>query len=179
MLRGSKGKGTEETGIHQREVLRIQTLGEFGSSLVTFDFSLKCKDGVVETAEWMSKTEYPYNMHFYTLRTSDYNSHIDATDEDRAKAESASKSVLFDMESAWRELLGFGGMASQKVRDKDIARLDRIGLKGMCVRVGKSDGYLYSESPCSYRWLHLIYLHLPRRLNLYRHWISTSFHWIL
>ena len=38
-------------------------------------------------------------------------------------------------------MLGFGVMTSQKVRDKDIARLDRNGLKRMCVRVGKSDGY--------------------------------------
>ena len=45
------------------------------------------------------------------------------------------------MESAWREMLRFGGMTSKKVRDKDIAGLDRNGLKRMCVRMWKSDGY--------------------------------------
>ena len=111
MLRGSKGKGTEETAQEIREVLKNTDPGRIGlitvftnSSLVTFDFSVKCKDGVGETAEWMKKTEYPYNMHFYTLGTSDYNSHIDATDEERVKAESVSKSVLFDTESAWRDV---------------------------------------------------------------------------
>ena len=106
MLRGSKGKGTEKTAQEIREVLKNTNPGKIwfitvftNSSLVTFDFSNKFKDGVVQTAEWMNKTEYPYNMHFYTIRTSDYNSHMDATDEDRAKAERVSKSALLDMES--------------------------------------------------------------------------------
>ena len=117
MLKGSKGKGTEETSQEIREVLKDTNHGRIwfitvftNSSLVTFDFSVKCKDGVGETAEWLSKTEYSYNMHFYPLRTSDYNSYIDATDEDRAMAERVSKSALLDMESTWREILGLGGM---------------------------------------------------------------------
>ena len=147
MLRGSKGKGTEETAQEIREVLKNTDPGRIGlitvftnSSLVTFDFSVKCKDGVGETAEWMNKTEYPYNMHIYTVPHSDYNRR-EATDEERAKIEIVSKSVLFDMESTWREVLGFGGMTTQKMRDEVITRLDRNGLKWMYVGVGKSDGY--------------------------------------
>ena len=101
-------KTTEETAQGIREVLKNTNPGRIwfitvftNSSLVTFDFSVKCKDGVGETAQWMNKTEYPYKMHFYPLRTSDYNSHIDATDG--AKAESVSKTVLLDMESTWRD----------------------------------------------------------------------------
>ena len=146
MLRGSKGKGTEETSQEIREVLKDTNPGRIwfitvftNSSLLTFDFSVKCKDGDGDTAEWLSKTEYPYNMHFYTLRTSDYNSYIDATDEDRAKAERASKSALLDMESTWREILGLGGMTRQEVRDEVIARLDRNGAKWMYVRVKAGD----------------------------------------
>ena len=123
---------------------RIHTLRAVGSSLflqieVTNDFSVKCKDGVGETAEWtMNKTEYPYNMHIYTVSFLDYNRR-EATDEERAKIESVSKSVLFDMESTWREILGFGIMTSQKMRDEVIARLDKNGLKWMCVRVKRGD----------------------------------------
>ena len=143
MLRGSKGKGTEETAQEIREVLENTNPGRIWFitvfSLVTFDFSVNCKDGVGETAEWLSKTEDPYNMHFYTIRTSDYNSHIDATDEDRAKAERVSKSALLDMESTWREVLGLGGMTRQQVRNEVIARLDRNRAKWMYVRVKTGD----------------------------------------
>ena len=83
----------------------------------------------------MNKTEYPCNMHFYTIRTSD------ATDEERAKADSVSKSVLFDMESTWRAVSGFGSMTSQKMRDEVIARLNRNGLKWMYVSVGRGSGW--------------------------------------
>ena len=145
-MRGSKGRGTEETAQEIREVLKNTNPGRIwfitvftNSSLVTFDFSVKCKDEVGETAEWMKKTEYPCNMYFYTIRTSDYNSHIDATDEDRAKAERVSKSALLDMESTWREILGLGGMTRQEVRDKVIAHLDRYGAKRMYVIVKAGD----------------------------------------
>ncbi|XP_063724865.1 uncharacterized protein LOC134852927 [Symsagittifera roscoffensis] len=144
-MRLSQGKGTRHTAAVIRDVL-MDTYPESSwfitvsanSGLFTGDFSVKCKDGVGETAEWMNKTEYPYNMHIYTVPHSDYNRR-EATDEERAKIEIVSKSVLFDMESTWREVLGFGGMTTQKMRDEVIARLDRNGLKWMYVGVGKGD----------------------------------------
>ena len=148
MLRGSKGKSIGDTAVEIRDVLSkivpesfwFITVSANSSFFFTNEFSVKCKDGVGETAEWtMNKTEYPYNMHIYTLRNTDYNSRKDATDEERAKAESVSKSVLFDMESTWREVLGFGSMTSQKMRDEVIARLDRNRLKWMYVSVGRGD----------------------------------------
>ena len=166
MLRGSKGKSTWDTAAEIRGVLRdtypesswFITVSTKSSFFFTNDFSVKCKDGVGETAEWMNKTEYPYNMHIYTVPHSDYNRHR-ATDEERAKIESVSKSVLFDMESTWRAVLGFGSMTSQKMRDEVIARLDRNGLKWMSVlvlrgyvkwanfdiqsRLVYTDGYIY------------------------------------
>ena len=146
MLRGSKGKGTEKTAVEIRDVLDktvpesiwFITVSANSSFFFTNDFSVKCKDGVGESAEWMNKTEYPYNMHIYTVPDSDSNRRS-TTDEERAKAESVSKSVLFDMESTWRAVSGFGSMTSQKMRDEVVARLDRNGLKWMCVRVHRGD----------------------------------------
>ena len=146
MLRGSKGKSTGDTAVEIRDVL-MNTYPEStwfitvsaNSSFFITDYSFKCKDGVGESAEWMNKTEYPYSMHIYNVPKSDYNRR-EATDEESAKAESVSKSVLFDMESTWREFLGFWGMTSQKMRDEVIARLDRNGLKWMNVSVGKGEG---------------------------------------
>ena len=110
------------------------------------DSSFKCNDGVGETAEWKNKTEYPYNMHIYTVPHSDYNSHIAATDEEREKAESVMKSVLSDMESR-------RGMTPQKMRDEVITRLGRSGLKWMYVRVGTGGGCGYDYSIPS-RYVH-------------------------
>ena len=104
-------------------------------------FSVKCKDGVGETAEWMNDARYDYNMHIYTVPKSEGYSHIDATDEERAKAKSVAKSVLLDMEgSIWRAILRPGDdVTEQKVRDEVIARLDRNGVKWMHVRVTTGD----------------------------------------
>ena len=142
MLRGSEGKGTENTS---GEITTAFMNAYPESSWFIYvnakdsDSSFKCKDGVGETAEWKNKTEYPYNMHIYTVPHSDCNSHIAATDEEREKAESVMKSVLSDMESRV-------GMTPQKMRDEVITRLGRSGLKWMYVRVGTGGGCGYDYS---------------------------------
>ena len=137
MLRGSEGKGTEKTA----EEIRDAFMNTYPESIwfiwvsdKNSDYSFKCKDGVGETAEWKNKTEYPYNMHIYTVPFSDHNSHLAATDEQKEKGESVVKSVLSDMESVV-------GMTSQKMREELITRLGRSGLKWMHVLVGRGGGY--------------------------------------
>ena len=131
MLKGSSGKSTGDTAEEIRDALMIAYPGRHWFLAVhskNSDFSFKCKDGVGETAEWMNKTEYPYNMHIYSVPISDYN-RINATEEEREKGESVMKSVLSDMESRV-------GVTAQKIRDEVISRLDRSGHKWMYVRVG-------------------------------------------
>ena len=136
MLKGSSGKSTEDTAVEIRTALKIAYPGR--SWFITVqsknsDYSIKCRDGVGETAEWKNKTEYPYNMHIYSVPHSDYN-HIKGTEEEREKGESVMKSVLSDMESRV-------GVTAQKIRDEVISRLDRSGHKWMYVGVGSGDGY--------------------------------------
>ena len=136
MLKGSSGKSTGDTAEEIRDALKIEYPGRSWFISVrpkNSDYSIKCKDGVGETAEWMNKTEYPYNMHIYTVPNSDYNL-IDGTEEEREKGESVMKSVLSDMESRV-------GVTSQKIRDEVISRLDRSGHKWMYVGVGRGGGY--------------------------------------
>ena len=120
------------------------------------DYSVKCKDGVGEIAEWKNKTEYPYTMHIYTVPFSDYN-YVETTDEEREKAKSVMESVLSDMESRV-------GMTSQKMRDELITRLGRSGLKWMYVRVGRGGGYghLYSipsRRVCTYGFIYVSFIY--------------------
>ena len=136
MLRGSSGKGTENTSEEIRDALSDaypESSWFIYVNAKDSDYSIKSKDGVGETAEWKkNKTEYPYNMHIYTVQFSDYNRRK-ATDEERTKAEGVSRSLLFDMEFRV-------GMTPQKMRDELIARLGSSGLKWMHVGVWREGG---------------------------------------
>ena len=160
MLRGSSGKGTDNTAKYIRDALRDaypESIWLIYVSDRNSDYSIKCKDGVGETVERKNKTEYRYNMHIYTVPHSDYNTR-DATDEERHKAESVIESVLSDMESRV-------GMTSRKMRDVLIARLGRSGLNWMYVRVGTANGYgaihcILSRSVYIYGSIYLIEIYL-------------------
>ena len=136
MLKGSSGKSTEDTAVEIRTALKIaypERIWFITVQSKNSDFSIKCKDGVGETAEWMNKTEYPYNMHIYSVLFSDYIHNYDGTVEEREKGESVMKSVLSDMESRV-------GVTVQKIRDEVIFRLDRSGHKWMYVAVESGGG---------------------------------------
>ena len=98
------------------------------------DVSMKYKDGVGETAEWINQPESPYNMRFYIVHRSDYNNRRAGTDEERETANHVIESVLSDMEN--RE-----GMTSKKLRDEVITRLARKRLKWMYIAVRRGDGH--------------------------------------
>ena len=161
MLRGSEGKGTQKTAEEIRDALK-DAYPEIDSFITVYtkegDYSIKCKNGVGETAEWKNKTEYPYNMHIYTVPKSDYTNRRRATDEEREKAESVMESVLSDMESRV-------GMTSQKMREELITRLGRSRLKWMYVRVREGGGcgshycitsrIVYTPGSIYYIWIYL------------------------
>ena len=102
------------------------------------DYSLKCEDRVGETAEWIDRTDCPYNMHIYTVYRQYHNNRRAATYEEMEEAQSVMGSVMSNMKSR-------KGMTSQKIRDEVIIRLERSGLKWMWIGVGRGDGKFWDR----------------------------------
>ena len=138
ILRGSSGESTYDTAMEI--LIAVDDIYPTCSTIQVSvhskdsDCSFKCKDGVGETAEWINRTDCPYNMHIYTVYRSYHNNRRAATKKEKKKAKSVMRSVLSNMKSR-------KGMTSQKIRDEVINRLERSGLKWMWIGVRRGDGY--------------------------------------
>ena len=92
-----------------------------------------CNIGGCDTEDWKNGTDYPYNMHICTIRSSDLERRRVGTVPENEKLGKLMESVLKDKEKE-------KDMTSEKVKDEVINRLNDKKQKWTYVGVGNVGG---------------------------------------